>query len=264
MLRARVLTALVLLGALLLVLFLLPETVAAAVFAAVVGLAAWEWSGLMAIRSGQRAVFVACVLASCLLAYAWATAVFPVLWIIAALFWLVLAPAWLWRRWRIAGNNLAGYAVGWILAVPTWAAVVALHERSPWWLLAALALVWLADIAAYFTGRAMGHHKLAPMISPGKTWEGVGGALVVVLGYGAVIAMIAGMRLADRWNWLPLLALLVAVSVVGDLLESLVKRQAGVKDSGTLLPGHGGILDRIDSQTSTLPLVALAAHWLRP
>jgi phosphatidate cytidylyltransferase len=259
MLRARVLTALALLGALLLVVFALPKSAAAAVFAFIAGLAAWEWAGLMASSPGGRGAFVIGVLISCLLAYAGATEVFPVLWILAALFWLLLAPVWLWRNWRLPRTNLAAYAVGWILAVPSWAAMVALQ---PWWLLAALAMIWLADIAAYFTGRSMGRHKLAPAISPGKTWEGVGGAMLAVLGYGGVIAAMTGLRMADWWSLLPLLVLLVGVSVVGDLFESLMKRQAGVKDSGSLLPGHGGILDRIDSQTSTLPVVALAAHWL--
>lgn len=204
------------------------------------------------------------VLISCLLAYIWAEDVFPVLWMLAALFWLLLAPVWLWRCWRLEGTDFGGYATGWILAVPTWAAMVALHSLSPWWLLAALAMIWLADIAAYFTGRAVGRHRLAPAISPGKTWEGVGGAVVAVLVYGTIVVVGVGPPLTSHWRWLPLLIGLVAISVVGDLFESLIKRQAGVKDSGTLLPGHGGILDRIDSQTSTLPVVALAAHWLRP
>jgi phosphatidate cytidylyltransferase len=120
----------------------------------------------------------------------------------------------------------------------------------------------VADIAAYFCGRAFGRHKLAPSVSPGKTWEGALGALVGVLGYGFVAAWSAGRLVAAPPLDLALfglaLAVFTAVSIIGDLFESLAKRQAGVKDSGNLLPGHGGVLDRIDSLTSTLPLAGLA------
>jgi phosphatidate cytidylyltransferase len=122
----------------------------------------------------------------------------------------------------------------------------------------------VADIAAYFAGRAFGRHKLAPAISPGKTWEGAGGAVVGVLVFGLILiatrapGMLNGPALAAA---AALLVALTALSIQGDLFESLLKRQAGVKDSGTLLPGHGGILDRIDSLTSTLPLVGLVTLW---
>ena len=144
--------------------------------------------------------------------------------------------------------------------------LVALHAVDTWLMLAAMALVWVADIAAYFSGRAFGRHKLAPAISPGKTWEGVAGAVVGVLAYGGIVFSFS--PLAGR---LPLsipvivlmLVLLTAVSVMGDLFESLLKRQAGIKDSSQLLPGHGGVLDRIDALTSTLPLAALILYFLR-
>jgi phosphatidate cytidylyltransferase len=130
--------------------------------------------------------------------------------------------------------------------------------------LAVMALVWVADIAAFFSGRAFGRHKLAPSISPGKTWEGVAGAMAGVLVYGfAVAPTLPAVQNLDRLVLVGCLLLLTALSIVGDLFESLAKRQAGVKDSSQLLPGHGGILDRIDSQLSTLPLVALGIHlWL--
>jgi phosphatidate cytidylyltransferase len=144
--------------------------------------------------------------------------------------------------------------------------MVALHAVDTWLMLAAMALVWVADITAYFAGRAYGRHKLAPTISPGKTWEGVAGAVVGVLVYGGIVFSFT--PLAGR---LPLsipvivlmLVLLTAVSVMGDLFESLLKRQAGIKDSSNLLPGHGGVLDRIDALTSTLPLAALILHFVR-
>jgi phosphatidate cytidylyltransferase len=138
--------------------------------------------------------------------------------------------------------------------------MIDLRENSPQLLLGIMVLVWVADSAAYFTGRKFGKHKLAPSISPGKTWEGVLGALVGVSVYVLVVwvlidlshlIMFIPMILLASWCW-------VGLAVMGDLFESAVKRQAGVKDSGALLPGHGGLLDRIDALTSTLPLAALA------
>lgn len=255
-LGARVSTALLLFAGFLLVLFLLPPVMVALAFAMVTTLAAWEWAGLMKAGPHLRKLFAGLVLVSCLVLWLRPADSFPVVWMLAAVFWLGLIPFWLAAR-RAVGRY--GYLVGWVLLVPTWAALVDLHGRSPMLLLAVMALVWIADIAAYFTGRAFGKHKLAPAISPGKTWEGVAGAVVGVLIYGLWVADLlpattgvapAGMAGA--------LLLLTALSIVGDLFESMIKRQANMKDSSQLLPGHGGILDRIDSQTSTLPVVALA------
>ena len=131
--------------------------------------------------------------------------------------------------------------------------------------LGVMAAVWVADIAAYFTGRAFGRRKLAPSISPGKSWEGAYGAVAGVCAYGLACLSYIGYPVAEPGKLVLALVGLVAftaVSIIGDLFESLVKRQAGVKDSGTLLPGHGGILDRIDSLTSTLPLAALVVLWI--
>jgi phosphatidate cytidylyltransferase len=141
---------------------------------------------------------------------------------------------------------------GLVVLVPAGLAMVALRPAQ---VVAIVALVSIADTAAYFAGRAWGRRKLAPSISPGKTWEGAAGGLAAVLAY----AIICGM-LAEGVRWLPYLAaanLLAVLSVIGDLFESAAKRQAGVKDSGSLLPGHGGVLDRVDSATATLPVAAL-------
>jgi len=255
-LGARVITALFLVAGFLAVLFLLPPVAAALVFALVTTLAAWEWAGLMKASQLSRKLFAGLVLISCLVLWLRPADSFPALWVMAALFWLGLMPFWLATR-RSVGSW--GYLVGWVLLVPTWAALVDLHGRSPMLLLAVMALVWIADIAAYFTGRAFGKHKLAPAISPGKTWEGVAGAVVGVMIYGLWVASV----LPATTDVTPVfmagaLLLLTALSIVGDLFESMIKRQANMKDSSQLLPGHGGILDRIDSQTSTLPVVALA------
>lgn len=260
MLRARVITALFLVAGFLAVLFLLPGAAAGAVFALVAALGAWEWAGLMKASARGRLLFAGLVLFSCLALWIRPEGVFPMLWGLSAIFWLIVAPLWLFRRWRPGG---VGYVVGLILLLPTWAALVDLHGRSPTLLLTVMALVWIADIAAYFTGRAFGKHKLAPAISPGKTWEGAAGGMLAVLLFGmaAGVALPAVQEIGQA-ALAGFLMLFTALSIAGDLFESLIKRQTGMKDSSQLLPGHGGILDRIDSQTSTLPLVALSLYWM--
>jgi len=272
MLRTRVITALVLVTGLLAAMFLLPAAGWLALAALVCAGAAWEWGGLGGFSARQRGIFAALMGAACLLVgtmsgLAQERAVPPgglaALYALGGLFWLAVVPVWLARKWRIQG--LASVvAVGLVVLLPPALALAHLRLVSPWVLLAAMAAVWVADIAAYFAGRAFGRHKLAPAISPGKTWEGAGGAVVGVLVFGLILmatlapAMLNGTSLAIA---APLLIALTALSIQGDLFESLLKRQAGVKDSGTLLPGHGGILDRIDSLTSTLPLVGLVTLW---
>jgi phosphatidate cytidylyltransferase len=160
-------------------------------------------------------------------------------------------------------SRLLAVAIGAVVIIPAALAMAGLRERSPALLLASLALVWVADSAAYFAGRRFGRHKLAPAISPGKTWEGLAGGFAASIVYAIILANAAPRGLpapqGAAWAGYALFAvLLCGLSVVGDLFESAVKRRAGVKDSGSLLPGHGGVLDRIDSATSTLPVAALA------
>jgi phosphatidate cytidylyltransferase len=259
MLKARVVTALFLVAGFAAVLFFLPTWAASLMFSVVAALAGWEWAGLLKARAGARYLFGGLIFVACLVLQM-QPAGFPLLWIVAALFWLMVMPFWLKRRWA---PGPAGYMTGLVLLLPTWAALVDLHGRSPWLLLAVMALVWVADIAAYFAGRAFGKHKLAPAISPGKTWEGVAGAVLGVIAYGIAVS---GFLPQTQEIGKPILAasllFLTGLSIAGDLFESMIKRQAGMKDSSQLLPGHGGILDRIDSQTSTLPLVALCLYWM--
>ena len=147
--------------------------------------------------------------------------------------------------------------IGWAVLLPTCVALFQLRAISPLLLLGFMATIWISDTAAYFTGRAFGKHKLAPQISPNKTWEGVAGALIAVLLYGAIWDF----TIQQTFFSAPLIVLLLIMAIlgiIGDLYESLIKRQAGVKDSGNLLPGHGGILDRIDALTSSLPFAMLA------
>ncbi len=161
--------------------------------------------------------------------------------------------------------------LGFTLLPAAWMALLYLHQRGVLVLFSAMAIVWVADIAAYFAGRAFGKTKLAPHISPGKTWAGVGGALVGVLGLGTIAYLMAPQlplfsNVLFKHSFplaLVVLAVLVAVSIVGDLFESLLKRQAGMKDSGHLLPGHGGVLDRIDALLPVLPAAVLLERWIR-
>jgi phosphatidate cytidylyltransferase len=172
--------------------------------------------------------------------------------VVAAIFWIIAVPLWLARGVAMQ-HRPALIAAGIVVLVPAGYALAMLQPRQ---VLAVLVLVWVADSAAYFVGRKWGRRKLAPSISPGKTWEGAWGGLAAAVAY----AIICGTFLLGTVGWAALAvsaALLTAISIVGDLFESAAKRQAGVKDSGTLLPGHGGILDRIDSATAVLPVAAL-------
>ena len=269
MLRARVITALLLLAGFLAVLFLLPFAGWMLFATAVAAAASWEWGGLVGLRGAARAgnavatTLLCGLLAVAAFAPAQGERIAPLLlaWIFApaATFWLAAVPAWLSRRGRAPGG-ISGALLGGLVVIPACLALMQLRAISPLLLLAVMAAVWVADIAAYFTGRAFGRRKLAPSISPGKTWEGAAGAVVGVLAFGlsAAAAGPLGGAPAATWGMFALLLCgLTAVSIEGDLFESMIKRQAGVKDSGTLLPGHGGLLDRIDSLTSTLPVIGL-------
>lgn len=254
MLKARVLTASGLVLGLLGVLLFLPDFLVAAVLAGVAGLAAWEWAGLMSATRSATGALVAVVFAACL--YVWFNfAAATGIWWLSLTFWCLVAPLFLWKNWPLKAGKALALILGGILIVAAWAAMVSLHARAPLGLLAAMALIWVADSAAYFSGRAFGRHKLAPRISPGKTWEGVAGAVIGVLAY----AFLLRERLPEMAvGFLAFAALaLLALSIIGDLFESLAKRQAEMKDSGSILPGHGGVLDRIDSLLPTLPVVAL-------
>ena len=266
MLRQRLLTVAVVLPLLLACIFLLANFVWALLMTVPIALAAFEWSKLAGYGRTARALFVSAVLASCLLLIAVAASrrfpaleinVATALFVLAFLFWAIAVPVWLYSKWRVTQPLLLA-AAGWIVMVPAWLAVVRL-QQSAWLLLIVLGVVWIADTAAYFAGHRFGRNKLAPQISPGKTWEGVIGAYIAVLVY-ALAASLILQPSANGYDHLAALLfawVLTAFGIVGDLFESWIKRQAGAKDSGQLLPGHGGVLDRIDSLTAALPFAAL-------
>jgi phosphatidate cytidylyltransferase len=275
MLGTRILTAVILVPLVLVALFLLPSPAWASVSLLVMGAAAGEWADLAGYRKARWLLFVAGTMLTGFLLLAtvssggdagWTDGVVPAVCGVATLFWLVIAPPWVVFRWKPA-SRLALAIVGWIALIGAWVALVALQAHSPWLVLAAMAIVWIADTAAYFTGRAFGRHKLAPEVSPGKTWEGVYGALAAVTVYAvALVPLAVAAGYPGRVSpiavvlWVMFALALVALSVEGDLFESLLKRHAGVKDSGRLLPGHGGILDRIDALLAAMPAAALLAH----
>lgn len=266
MLKQRIITAIILFVLFLAAVFALPVLGWTALVALMIWQGAAEWARLSKL-SGSMVIVYCIVTLALMLGVLWLDAstisegmLLPHLfWYVASvLLWVLVVPAWMAFGWRLQNGWLMGL-VGWVVLLPTGLAMLDLRSASPWALLGVMFVVWLADTAAYFSGRKFGKHKLAPSISPGKTWEGVFGALVFVTIYVSVIGWSTGLIKSNlmfaaviviAWFW-------VALSVMGDLFESAIKRQAGVKDSGTLLPGHGGLLDRIDALTSTLPFVAL-------
>jgi phosphatidate cytidylyltransferase len=262
MLRIRILTASILGAALLVSLFLLPPHWTVWVFAAVLSLAAWEWSGFGMLRSpAARLAYLAVVAGLLGCSWVWTEGSADHLqWLLAAAcVWWVLAFAWLTfmpARHHPWVTLLCGVPV----LVPAFIALARVqvsprgYARGPEMVLWMLLLVFAADIGAYFAGRAFGRRKLAPRVSPGKTWEGALGGL----------AAVACVACFGAWHFGLPVVLAVAFgcalgifSVIGDLTESMFKRSAGLKDSGSMLPGHGGVLDRIDSVTATAPLYAL-------
>lgn len=265
-LKRRILTAIALLVPLIAALYLLSTPWLVPLFGVVVLAAALEWAALIGLRGRARVVYAfgIAVLGAALTVAALVRPglVWPVL--------LVAAAWWLWALLELGRDRGLYYGratkavAGALVLIPMWVAAIALHAadpQRPLALLFVLVLVWVADSLAYFTGKTVGRTKLAPRVSPGKTIEGVLGALagVVLIAYfcGTILWHLEGARLA---GWLGLALFVALVSVLGDLAESKVKRVAGVKDSGTLLPGHGGVLDRIDALTSAIPIFALG--WL--
>jgi phosphatidate cytidylyltransferase len=263
MFAKRLLTVAVLLPLFAAALLLLPQMAWALLLLPLLGMAGWEWGGLAGYSTGSRYGYAALIGASgaVLLYFSSAPLVAVVVWALSAAFWLLVAPLWLGARSRIR-NPLALGAAGWIALVPMWLALVEL-QPTPWALLLILSIVWIADTAAYAAGKRWGRHKLAPVVSPGKSWEGVAGAAVAVAVYYVLLWWVVpdGSRYFDAAYGLLVFAVVFVLSIIGDLFESLMKRQAGVKDSGQLLPGHGGLLDRIDGLTSTMPLAALALYY---
>jgi len=266
MLKQRLLTVAAVLPLFLALLFLAPNPIWGILIGAPIVVGAFEWARLANFSPVGRTVYAAFVAVSCGLLLVLslqipretfdAAALYP-LCFLATVFWALLVPTALRFHWKLS-HSAANAVFGWLVLVPTWLAAMAM-QREPLLLFLTLGGIWIADTAAYFAGRRFGKHKLAPRISPGKTAEGLAGAYIAV----CVYAVIALRIYQPDAGWPAYMALLVfgfiltSLSVTGDLFESWVKRRAGAKDSGNLLPGHGGVLDRIDSVTATIPFAVL-------
>ncbi|MBP9763815.1 MAG: phosphatidate cytidylyltransferase [Gammaproteobacteria bacterium] len=270
MLKTRIITATILIPCVIFGTLFLPSLAFAVISGVVFGYGLWEWSRLAGFQSvfGRTICLILMPLGICLL--------------LAILQWSSVQlqlGRWLFQEgvpllilifWLIAGFSVAyyprlegfwkskpmGVVAGCLVLVPSWFLLVALQHRNPWLVLYILSLIWVCDIAAYFVGKRFGKYKLAPKLSPGKTWEGVLGAYV-----GGLFVILVGYHYLAQdhslFSWVMLGLITITFSIVGDLFESLFKRLRNLKDSGTLLPGHGGVLDRIDSITAAVPIFAI-------
>jgi len=259
----RVMTAVGLLAVLLFVFLRLPPLASVALIGLVLGIAAWEWSGFLKVEAITLRVAYTGLILLLMGAVFWLfpnrRSLVPVLWI--GLAWWGVAFAWVLRYPTPIRRDVVAVC-GILVLLPTWAGVLLLLNFSGEgrvYVLFVMTIIASADIGAYFAGRQLGRTRLAPAVSPGKTWEGLAGGLA-----GAMAAAAAGAVLLEMppLLWVVAGLSIAAISVVGDLAVSMFKRHAGLKDSGGLFPGHGGVLDRIDSMTAATPLFVLLAAWL--
>ena len=262
MLLTRILTAFLMLLVFIPALLLLPRFDFALFLAVIIALAFWEWGGFLGFEKSGRITLGAAGGLTCIaFAYFFPQLLEPrfspyllALYAANAAFWVFGASLWLRKKWRLQNAPAAlGIMLGFLILLPLWLALVQMQGFSVALLVAAMAIVWIADSVAYFAGRAFGRHKLAPSISPGKTKEGaVAGVLGVVVYF---VLITKSWQSAETFCVTVIFGIFFAtLSIVGDLLESLFKRQAGIKDSSQLLPGHGGFLDRFDSLSAVLPI----------
>ncbi|MDX2411506.1 MAG: phosphatidate cytidylyltransferase [Woeseiaceae bacterium] len=255
--KQRVITAVIALLLLAIVLFFVPPIVAQVVIIAVILAGAWEWSAFLgASGNGVRFMYV-CGIGVLLAAVTLAPGVDASLVFKISMVWWMIAFVWTFF-YPTAIPIAVRWIVGILILVPVYLALIGLYQAGPSILLFALLVIWVADSGAFFAGKTMGKVKLAPSISPGKTWEGVIGGLVAV----GLLALVRSIWVeTDLMVFVPFCLAAGCLSVIGDLTISMFKRNAGVKDSGTLFPGHGGVLDRIDSVAAAAPLFALGATW---
>lgn len=267
MLKFRILTAIILIPLFLLLLFKLPPNLFGWITGAVVIYCGWEWSSLMGIKNPWKKLIYPVILY--LVLYVSLQLYIPNV-ILAGLVWWLFSVVLIVIYPKASDTWGQGYLVrglmGVMVLVPCWLAVNFIRnipDNGIAILLFLFVLIWGADISAYFAGKWWGKNKLAPMVSPGKTWQGLIGAVVTTL----IITLVTLWQLeSPNWLWLAFCGLTVVTvlfSVVGDLFESMLKRKENLKDSGRLLPGHGGILDRIDSLTAAAPVFLCGALFLQ-
>lgn len=266
----RIVTAAVLLPIAVAAVLLLPTPWMMVLVAAVMLAGLWEWARLSGLRDRTlRAAWLAAhaAMMAWLAWYGWPD-LFPWIALIGALWWL-LAALWL-GRYEFASrlrrrNRALKLGAGTLAVIPAWAGFALLHGDGgigPRWALFACSLVWAADICAYFAGRRFGGPRLAPRISPNKTWSGLAGGLAGALVLGIAVMPLLQVPWGRAGSMLLLVVATTLAAVVGDLFESLIKRHGGAKDSGVMVPGHGGMLDRIDSILAALAVFAVGKAWL--
>ncbi|MHB1371023.1 MAG: phosphatidate cytidylyltransferase [Pseudomonadaceae bacterium] len=265
MLKQRIITAALLLPVAIVGFFYLEGIAFALFIGLVVTLAAWEWAHLAGFNAQPVRIAYAALVALLLAALYQLPALAPWLMLAAVLWWiaataLVVGYPDSQRFWGGAPGSLL---IGLLILLPAWQALQVLKQwpSGNWLIIAVMVLVWTADIGAYFSGKAFGRRKLAPAVSPGKSWEGLIGGLLASLAITLAVGLNRGWSARELVLALLGAALVVGVSVIGDLTESMFKRSAGIKDSSQLLPGHGGVMDRIDSLTAAIPLFAVLL-WL--
>lgn len=264
MLKTRIITAAILIPFVILGTLFLPSKTFAVVSGLVFWCALWEWTALAGFKSiFSRSIGLIlmplCTLLLLAILQRFGTSVLQ-----------DSVPLLIMGFWLLAGLSVVSYpkfslfwkhkvvslVSGCLVVIPAWFMLVALQYLNPQLVLYVFCLVWVSDIAAYFAGKRFGKHKLAPALSPGKTWEGVLGAFI-----GGFVVILVGFRVLDQnlnfFSWIGLGLITITFSIVGDLFESLFKRLQNLKDSGAILPGHGGLLDRIDSLTAAVPIFAI-------
>ncbi len=265
MLKLRIITAACLLLFFLAALFFLPAILWGMLLLGMTIIASREWCTLGQFNTKQTLVYlIVTTLLGGELLFVLSTVVdinpvttdFVWPYVASLLFWILIVPILLILS-KPVRNTAIMMLIGWVVLLPILLAMYQLRAIDPMILIAFMGVVWISDTAAYFTGKKFGKHKLAPEISPGKTWEGVMGALLAVLCYAIAIGYYLEETISFVVMLISTVIALAILGIIGDLFESQLKRQAGIKDSGTILPGHGGVLDRIDALTSTLPVAVL-------
>jgi phosphatidate cytidylyltransferase len=268
MLKQRIITALILAPLALCGFFLLQGASFALFIGAVVVLGAWEWARLAGFDAQPTRVLFAVVVGVLLFVLYLLPGLAPWILVAALLWWLT--ATWLVLTYPESSEHWSSaiykLVIGLLILLPAWQGLVLIKQwpLGNWLIVSVMVLVWGADIGAYFSGKAFGKRKLAPKVSPGKSWEGMYGGLVASLLITAIVGVFRGWSFSEFFFALLGAAIIVLISVVGDLTESMFKRKSGIKDSSNLLPGHGGVLDRIDSLTAAIPVFALllwAADW---
>ncbi len=271
----RIITAAVLAPLVVASLLFLKTPYVAALAAGIFLLGLWEWSRLVGIDEPLRRAMYVMANIAVMAALAWGGRPLFGAIALAGVVWWLFATLWLARP--DFGRNGSSWArslklaAGTLSIIPAWCALILLHAgnpdahgdpNGPRWALLGLVMVWAADSCAYFVGVRWGKRKLVPKISPGKTWMGLWGGVIGAMAVGVAGASLVGVQPKQLPSMAVLALLTVTASVIGDLFESLMKRHSGYKDSGTLIPGHGGVLDRIDSMLAALPVLLIAKGWL--